>query len=335
MGDFFDIPIVGKIGEAVVGGIFGSKQQTSNERFQRGMTDLSMAFNREMFEKQRLHAVQQADIDRSMAREFAKNGVTWKATDARRAGLDPLAAMGSTTLYSPTGQAISAPSANFDTRGPDNNWLQNMGQDLGTAFSRFMNKRERELQIKGQQLDVEYKEIRNAMANDELLKQQTQAPVDSGIGTGVESVTASQRESTRPGNRGLAHAVPPLHQQFIDKKGRLKTTYSQAASEPAESSPGLTIEETADFVVDRIRSFFKRDPYPSVPPPKGKKWKWVRGLTGGYWQLVGKDRPGKSAFRYKMEDERALTFTKHRKKGLMRKNRAVLRNIEKFRNQTY
>lgn len=73
-------------------------------------------------------AAAEKEKDRQLSLEFAKNGIRWKADDARAAGLHPLAALGGGSSYS--GSAIAfAPESGLATG------LAAAGQDVGRAIN--------------------------------------------------------------------------------------------------------------------------------------------------------------------------------------------------------
>lgn len=173
--------LLGDIGGALIGGIFGSKQQKSSDSTTKFINQQQIDANRMNLRRTIRENRKQADIDRKMQYEFAKHGVAWKARDARRSGLNPIVAMGSSVFASPAGKPVSAPNTQLNVPR-QNNWMAEMGQDIGSAISRFSNKKDREkadaMAIRDAELDLEYKKIRNQMANDDLIKRQTQAPVE-------------------------------------------------------------------------------------------------------------------------------------------------------------
>lgn len=97
--------------------------------------------------------------------KFAKNAISWKVEDAKRAGIHPLFALGaSTSGYSPVSIG-SLPDSNLAAA------FGSMGADLGTAVSKGMpregvasafTKTAQELQLEGMQLDNDIKRAKLA-----------------------------------------------------------------------------------------------------------------------------------------------------------------------------
>lgn len=94
-------------------------------------------------------------------KEFAQNGIKWRADDAKRAGIHPIYALGaSTPSYSP--QSVS-----FAADNSLGNALSNAGQDIGRAINATRTAPERDaafsksvqqLQLEGMGLDNQIKQ---------------------------------------------------------------------------------------------------------------------------------------------------------------------------------
>lgn len=96
-------------------------------------------------------------------KEFAQNSIRWRVEDAIAAGLHPLAAIGASgTGYSPS-------SVVGDTDNSKSEMIGRMGQNISRAISAGSTRQEREYadrqrlmwetQLKGSQLDNEYKQV--------------------------------------------------------------------------------------------------------------------------------------------------------------------------------
>lgn len=107
----------------------------------------------------------QAHQNELMQTKFAKNAIQWKVSDARKAGVHPLFALGaSTSSYSPVSIG-SLPDSNFAST------FGSMGADLSTAISKGMPKAgvadaftttAQELQLEGMKLDNDIKKAKLA-----------------------------------------------------------------------------------------------------------------------------------------------------------------------------
>ena len=87
-------------------------------------------------------------------REFAQQGIRWRVEDAKRAGINPLAALGANI---PTGQPVVVGTDFGSTMGK-------MGQDISRAVSSGLTRYEREMQDlrkKALEVEIEGQQIRN------------------------------------------------------------------------------------------------------------------------------------------------------------------------------
>lgn len=244
----------------------------------------------------RKHTTEQSAIDRAMQREFAQHGVSWKAEDARRAGLDPLAAMGSTTLYSPSGHAIQP--AQVNPPPPQSNVLAGMGQSLTTAIERFQTADQRKKQNEGLALDNQYKEIRNMKALDDYHRQQTQAPVTAPstgnlpISGQADSVTLKPAEVTIGKTRGKTAGTHHFGTDYVDDEGYLWEVPQEKLSESLESDWSSQIRHTIVQAGKYVKGLFKPKKYPSTQPRPGHIWiydklrgQWREELEGSHRQI--------------------------------------------------
>lgn len=78
-------------------------------------------------------------------KEFLQNGIQWKVSDAQKAGIHPLYALGAQT----TGFQPSFVASDYSGYGQ-------IGQNLSNAFQTYANKTMTELQLKNQELQNEY-----------------------------------------------------------------------------------------------------------------------------------------------------------------------------------
>lgn len=118
----------------LLGGLFGRSSASEQRRAQEQANAANLAW-----------AESQQSRNEQLQREFAQNGIRWKAADAKAAGLHPLFAMGASTQgFAPiaigAGQQAAAES---DWLGPT---IRNMGQDLSRAVAAQATQQEREAQ---------------------------------------------------------------------------------------------------------------------------------------------------------------------------------------------
>lgn len=212
-------------------------------------------FNSYESQKARWWMENQQANDMALQREFAQHGVGWKVADARRAGISPIAAMGSTTFASPTGKSISgAQSGNYSppgstSKGNQGQWLSQLGQDVSSAFRRWQTKEQVTAQIEKDRLEIENKHLQNdyqLMLNTKMNKEingyrtQVGVPAPSGHsqilegqGDGVD-VIKDQVVRHQAGHKAGVHAMRQYREGQPDDKGRIPL-YSAIESEAGDA----------------------------------------------------------------------------------------------------
>lgn len=123
-------------GASLIGGLFGKSSADANRASQEAMAANNIA----------------------LQREFAQQGVRWKVEDARKAGINPLAAMGMPS------QSFTPVSIGNTADTSMQTALTNMGQDVGRAVNATRTADERinalaasKLQLEGMELDNDIK----------------------------------------------------------------------------------------------------------------------------------------------------------------------------------
>lgn len=163
-------------------------------------------------------ANKRADQNAALQREFAQNGVTWKVADAKRAGINPLAALGaSTTSFS---NVVGGTSLG-DSVGE-------AGQDIGRAVAAtgddskrlsLLDLEAKKEQIKGLQLDNQERGLRIAKmmaphvgpamptaTNPKFIDGQGNTP---SLGQGTVKIKPSEINPGSPDNLGTEPGVGP------------------------------------------------------------------------------------------------------------------------------
>lgn len=172
----------------VIGNMIGSQQNASSQ-------DEANKINREQ---------DQQNI--AMQKEFAQHGVRWKVEDAKRAGINPLVALGGST------HSFSPVSVGAESSRPGD-MAVNMGQDISRAIQATRTQNERQLvnlQLANAQADLDGKVIDNQIRASQLQKMnQTGPPMPSAMDTGyisgqgnsvkVKPSEVYASESSRPG----------------------------------------------------------------------------------------------------------------------------------------
>ena len=116
----------------------------------------------------------QRDINRENlqnAREFAQNSIQWKVADAKKAGIHPLAALGTQSAFAPSSYAGGDSGESEATMGI----VSSLGQMLGTALEAINNDAEADKADKLGQMDnntqflkVEPDEVKSTAGKDAI-----------------------------------------------------------------------------------------------------------------------------------------------------------------------
>lgn len=101
-------------------------------------------------------------------KEFAQNGIRWRVSDAKAAGLHPLAALGAAPLgFSPSFQSLGfQPSSDWSEAARGfGNFAQTMGQNIDRAIEAKATEKERAevaaYESQARKLDLENKQLQN------------------------------------------------------------------------------------------------------------------------------------------------------------------------------
>lgn len=184
-------------------------------------------------------------------REFAKQGLSWKVADAKKAGINPLVALGAST-YSP---APSAVGTNYGDLG-----LGQLGQNISRGMTAKMtaeqrelhelNKRLLEVQIEGQAIDNN--NARNTGSGPPLPTADYSATPSQVLRNGVSVVPSEVVASYQPGVEG---GIKPNYQHTSDDYGRVITKPSTSQSEVNESHFPSRMRENLRAASDIAKAF--------------------------------------------------------------------------------
>jgi hypothetical protein len=107
--------------------------------------------------KQRKQQASQVQKNREDQYAFAKNSIQWRAADAKKAGIHPLAAMGAST-YSPSPSMVDGGGSGMNA----SDVIKGMGQDISRAMAAKTTEHQRQVmdeQLKGLKLENEMKDL--------------------------------------------------------------------------------------------------------------------------------------------------------------------------------
>lgn len=188
------------------------------------------------------------ELNYAAQKEFAQNGMQWRAEDARLAGLHPLAVLGSAgASFSPSftgapGPDLSALGGLFD----DMDSMKEQGQDTTRAQRASMTGEQREMQA----AQIRNQQLQNALLEGQLAEQwgkvmgQPSNPPAPGpskarptprsgqANTGEVVVRPSESEATRINDAGVAAGSSPL---FRDQKISNNRTWTLLSPEIGET----------------------------------------------------------------------------------------------------
>lgn len=225
--------------------------------------------NKRSNDKQHQYQTHVEQRNTAMQYDFAKNALQWRAEDARKAGIHPLAAMGAST-HSPSSH-VSGGGGMADVGSN----LSQMGQDIGRAIRASTDKYTREVQ----QINLENLRTDSAMKKlqyQQALKsanQQTPPPVpnptqeQTNVSGHVDKIKSRVESSIGSGD--VQAGQNPMWRWQKAGKNSYTLTLSEAAKQSMEDSPQEWIQQ--------YRMFMHGDKY-SKPfkAPKGKIWEYSR-----------------------------------------------------------
>lgn len=232
----------------------------------------------------------QADMFQQQAalqREFAQSGITWRVADARRAGIHPLAALGSgVTSFSPI-QVGGDPLASA---------IGSMGQGIGRAIDAASTRGERiesaagGLQLENMKLQNDLLATNIAAAKMRLASQvgpPMPGPLPNllpGQGDSGVKVKASETESVAPGHPSQAAAVLP-DLAWSETMTGLAPVPSKAVKEQIED---IWIPQLMWGIRNNVLPIMgiNQNP-PNRSPGEGRVWVFHPGL--GEYQSVPRD----------------------------------------------
>lgn len=253
----------------------------SNRQWEYGNTMARRQWQRSLIEAER---------DRRMQREFAQNGVQWRAADARAAGIHPLAALGMQGVSSspvqvgttsnpsnvqygqgnvPTANApIYSTAAPFTGSEAVGTALGSFGQDISRAITAAQtdSERNRDLERASSTLALENQQLQN-----QLLAAQIAKTRGASVGPGAPS-PSSRRFIAGQGNTP-GHDNPTIVPERQWSRGPRNSFSLNPSKEVKE-----LIEDDAISQVTwnaRNRLTMMTDPHwPPVKLPKGMEWYW-------------------------------------------------------------
>lgn len=223
----------------IASGLLGRSTQSTpdNSTFYQNWRNDDMAWAREQF-----------DRNEALQREFAQNGIRWRAADAKAAGFHPLAALGSTgASASPIsvggGGSYSVDMGRSSSTGPD---FRGLGQDLSRAYLATRTKEEQVLsafEVARQAQQLQHGDLLNENLRLEIARNQKALLGSPGMPSNTMNTKLGEYEK-KPyevvtGNPQMPHAAagPPAPEV------EYRTSDSTRGSVSAKPAAGMNIDE--------------------------------------------------------------------------------------------
>lgn len=182
-------------------------------------------------------------------KELAKNGLSWRVEDAKRAGINPLAALGASL---PTGNPVAV-GTDYGDLG-----LGQAGQNISRAMTSKMTKEQREIhelnkemlqtQIEGQKLENRAKA---SQLSPPLPSAEYTSPTSMFNDPTVNIVPTQINASEQA---GVESGAKPLFQKVIDKEGRATFTLQKDFGDIMESDTSSWMKYMYSQLKDFARS---------------------------------------------------------------------------------
>lgn len=228
----------------------------------------------------------QAAQNRADQREFAQNSIQWKVADAKKAGLHPLAAIGSPThSFSPISLGGGSSSSSMGSA------VSAMGQDISRAVAAGSTAPQQVTQLQQAMagLDLERASLQNDLLRSQIarLNQAAVPPLPGPLAnadlSGVKT-ELSKTESVAPGAPSQAAAVVP-DVSFAETSTGLAPVPSKSVKDLVED---ITIPQLMWGLRNNILPIagINQNP-PQRSAGEGKVWVFHPGL--GEYQSVDKN----------------------------------------------
>lgn len=170
-----------------------------------------------------------AEKNAQIQRELAQNGLSWRVADARKAGINPLAALGASI---PTGQPVAV-GTDYGDLG-----LGRAGQDISRAMKAGMTKEQREIhELNKRKLSAE---IRGLELENKSKMVGTPPPLPNPTfpnigGSGHDGYDVIKDEVEATSRPGVEAAPKPMYTDYIDDEGNLSVGPTKNTTELMES----------------------------------------------------------------------------------------------------
>lgn len=198
------------------------------------------------------------------AREFAQNSIQWKVEDAKKAGIHPLAALGTQSAYAPSSYAGGDSGEARATMGI----VSSLGQMLGTALEAIKN--DSEADKLGQQDANTAGSLANIKAED----------LDKTVRNYAKSITNPKNSEIYLGSKSK-----PNYEMLPISKGRFRIDFAEGSTDAERVSEGGIVG--AHSMYARMASV-ARQAAKDASKTYGGSWYAHQNLDGS-WEIINRD----------------------------------------------
>lgn len=184
----------------------------------------------------------------AIQRELAQNGLSWRVADAKRAGINPLAALGASI---PTGNPVAV-GTDYGDFG-----MGAFGQNISRAMQSKMTAEQREIhnlnkemlevQIEGQKIENRNKMVGTGPPLPSAEYTSPGRNTDPTVNVVPTQINASDQQGVESGTK-------PMYQKVIDNEGRLTFMPTSDLADVFESYTPAYIGEMYKYIRNLFRS---------------------------------------------------------------------------------
>lgn len=249
--------------------------------------------------------------NRRMQRDFAKNGISWRVADAKKAGINPLAALGANTI-----------SASPVVTG-ESDYLNQIGQNIGRAAGASMDRKQRNLELKALENNVMSTSLDNDIKRAELASIKARLSVSNNppLPSPENASIQPQEIIVSPEKKLSQEDVPLPGTAFIrNSDGSMSPVPGKHAAERMEDKVIPSMVWTASNYLDPIFTDSDNKPPKKYLPAGYDHWEWS-SWKGAYVPRIS-DVP-KTGFFENISNYYGLRKNKKKRKY---KNSSYIRN---------
>lgn len=212
-----------------------------------------------------------------MQREFAQNGVSWRAADAEKAGIHPLYAMGAQT------HSFSPVSVNSPIDDSMSDFYSKTGQNITRAITSTQTEDQRQLsklQLASMQTQIDGQMIENQIKASQLQKMNSTGPAMAGSENFIPGQGNSPIIRTKPSERTHSATGRPSQQAgWVPDVGYARTD-SGLTPVPSQDVKERIEDQIIPETMWAMRNYLvpnftgKGSPPRHMLPKGSDNWKW-------------------------------------------------------------